>query len=95
MPIKIIRDDQTEEVPMEDTTPPPRILIESSDVPEDQARFSEPNKADAEPNRAGGEPKVAPPSGKSPAQTTWLIATGQCTLTTLRFSIAFRLDIML
>jgi len=84
MPIKIIRDDQIEEVPIEDSDPPPRIVIESSDVPDNQPRFSAP------PPQASEELKAETPSGKSPAQTTWLIATGQCTLTTLRFSIAFR-----
>jgi hypothetical protein len=83
MPIKIIRDDQIEDVPIQETPPPPRIVIESSDMPEGQPRFTEPT-------RVAEESKTAPTSGKSPAQTTWLIATGQCTLTNLRFSIAFR-----
>jgi hypothetical protein len=98
MPIKIIRDDQIEDVPVEDANPPPRIVIESSDVPGDQARFSEPSPVQPPigetlaGERAAGVQVVtsAEPSGKSPAQTTWLVATGQCTLTTRRFSIAFR-----
>ncbi len=89
MPIKIIRDDQIEEVPVEEINPPPRILVESSDAPGDQPRFDE-LPAAVEPSPVAGEAKETGSSGKSPAQTTWLIATGQCTLTTRRFSIAFR-----
>lgn len=88
MPIKIIRDDQIEDVPVEDTTPPPRIVIESTDVPGDQARFSEPSPV--QPPTGAHVVNSAEPPVKSPVQTTWLIATGQCTLTTRRFSIAFR-----
>ena len=81
MPIKIIRDDTTEGLPPdEQVPPPPRIVVESSDVtPEPPVRVEEPVKTVAE-----------PASSKTPAQTTWLIVGGQCTMTTRWFSISFR-----